>query len=208
MQHCCECWGTEASLGVIPGHGWQIKVTRGWRAPPAPGSDAGSPQRIASGLLRMSDIGVREERLCALRKGPGMFARWSSESPYSPAALRFVSWIREKRFGRIIEARAGFHHSSGRVVTEPINRKRMVEFIGEYGCMQDLGIRTQHIPSRMGRIPRSVHAVLSKIGSEWPDGNESPEDKSLAASPNRTRSPTFANAPRYGMNGRSSCGGS
>lgn len=116
------------------------------------------------------DLAANTQILDALSQSPRVFARCSSEFPYFPAAQRLVSWVREKRFGRIIEARAGFHHSSDMDVTKPINWKRMVEFNGEYGCMGDLGIHTQHIPFRMGWIPRSVFSVLSKIVSERPDG--------------------------------------
>jgi hypothetical protein len=46
----------------------------------------------------------------------------------------------------------------------------MVEVNGEYGCMGDLGIHTQHIPFRSGWVPRTVYAALSKIVTERPDG--------------------------------------
>ena len=91
-------------------------------------------------------------------------------SPTSPPSQRIITWISEGRFGRIMEVRAGFHHSSDMDVTKPINWKRMVEVNGEYGCMGDLGIHTQHIPFRAGWIPKTVHASLSKIVTERPDG--------------------------------------
>jgi predicted dehydrogenase len=116
------------------------------------------------------DLAANTKILEALREKPRVFARCSSEFPYYPAAQRLISWIRENRFGRILEVRAGFHHSSDMDVTKPINWKRMVELNGEYGCMGDLGIHTEHIPFRVGWLPRSVYAVLSKIVSERPDG--------------------------------------
>lgn len=116
------------------------------------------------------DLDANAKILEALEQNPRVFARCSSEFPYYPAAQRLVSWIREKRFGRILEVRAGFHHSSDMDVNKPMNWKRMVELNGEYGCMGDLGIHTEHIPFRVGWIPRSVYAVLSKIVSERPDG--------------------------------------
>jgi predicted dehydrogenase len=81
-----------------------------------------------------------------------------------------IAWIREGRFGRVMEVRAGLHHSSDMDVTKPINWKRLVEVNGEYGCLGDLGIHTQHVPFRAGWVPRTVHAVLSKIVTERPDG--------------------------------------
>ncbi len=108
--------------------------------------------------------------LKALAENPHVFARCSSEFPYFPAAQKLISWIQEERFGRIMEVRAGFHHSSDMDVTKPINWKRMIETNGESGCMGDLGIHTQHIPFRVGWIPRTVYASLSKIVETRPDG--------------------------------------
>jgi predicted dehydrogenase len=108
--------------------------------------------------------------LAALAQKPGLFVRCSSEFPYFPAAQKLISWIQEKRFGRIIEVRAGFHHSSDMDVKKPINWKRIIEVNGEYGCMGDLGIHTQHIPFRMGWIPKTVYASLNKVVSTRPDG--------------------------------------
>ena len=108
--------------------------------------------------------------LQAVKENPGVLVRCCSEFPYFPAAQRLIGWIRERKFGRILEVRAGFHHSSDMDVTKPINWKRMVEVNGEYGCMGDLGIHTQHIPFRAGWAPRTVYAALSKIVTERPDG--------------------------------------
>ena len=108
--------------------------------------------------------------LAALAEKPGLFVRCSSEFPYFPAVQRMIAWIREGRFGRIMEVRAGFNHSSDMDVTKPINWKRVVEICGEYGCLGDLGIHTQHVPFRMGWIPKTVYASLSKIVTSRPDG--------------------------------------
>ncbi len=108
--------------------------------------------------------------LAALAEKPDVFARCSSEFPYFPAVQRLISWINEGRFGRIMEVRAGFNHSSDMDVTKPLNWKRIVDVCGEYGCMGDLGIHTQHVPFRMGWIPRTVYASLSKIVTSRPDG--------------------------------------
>ena len=101
---------------------------------------------------------------------PKVFVRCSSEFPYFPAVQRIISWIQAGKLGRIIEVRSGFHHSSDMDVTKPLNWKRMVEVNGEYGCIGDLGIHTQHVPFRMGWIPTTVYASLSKIVTERPDG--------------------------------------
>jgi predicted dehydrogenase len=106
----------------------------------------------------------------AVADHPKVFVRCSSEFPYFPAAQKLIAWIREGRFGRIMEVRAGLHHSSDMDVNKPINWKRVIETNGEYGCMGDLGIHTQHVPFRMGWIPRTVYASLSKIVETRPDG--------------------------------------
>jgi len=108
--------------------------------------------------------------LAALAEKPGVFVRCSSEFPYFPGAQRIITWIREGKFGRIMEVRAGFNHSSDMDVKKPINWKRLVGTCGEYGCMGDLGIHTQHVPFRMGWIPKTVYASLSKIVTTRPDG--------------------------------------
>jgi predicted dehydrogenase len=108
--------------------------------------------------------------LRAAQENPQVLVRCCSEFPYFPAAQRLITWIRERKFGRILEVRAGFHHSSDMDVNKPINWKRQVEVNGEYGCMGDLGIHTQHIPFRAGWLPRTVYAALSKIVTERPDG--------------------------------------
>jgi predicted dehydrogenase len=46
----------------------------------------------------------------------------------------------------------------------------MIAINGEYGCMGDLGLHTQHIPFRLGWIPKTVYADLSKIAEQRPDG--------------------------------------
>lgn len=69
-------------------------------------------------------------------------------------------WLKEEKFGKIIEVEAGFHHSSDLDPNKPINwcehlpsmsaiialysadrecRKRIVAANGEYGCLGDLG---------------------------------------------------------------------
>jgi predicted dehydrogenase len=116
------------------------------------------------------DRAANDAIMKAVRENPKVFVRCSSEFPYFPAAQRLISWIQSGKFGRIMEVRGGFHHSSDMDVTKPINWKRMVDVNGAYGCLGDLGIHTQHIPFRVGWVPRTVHASLSKIVKERPDG--------------------------------------
>ena len=109
--------------------------------------------------------------LDAIAKHPGLIVRCASEFPYFPAMQNIISWIKERKFGRILEIKAGFCHSSDMDVNKPINWKRQAHINGEYGCMGDLGIHTQHVPFRMGFIPQNVTAKLSKFITRRPDGN-------------------------------------
>ncbi|MDD5603099.1 MAG: Gfo/Idh/MocA family oxidoreductase [Eubacteriales bacterium] len=100
---------------------------------------------------------------------PELVVRCSSEFPYYPACQALFKWISEGRFGRILEVRSGFLHSSDMDVNKAINWKRQAKYNGEYGCMGDLGVHTQHVPFRAGWIPVNVFAKLSKYVAERPD---------------------------------------
>jgi predicted dehydrogenase len=106
----------------------------------------------------------------ALAKQGDLIVRCSSEFPYFPACQQLIKWIKERQYGRLMDVRAGFHHSSDMDITKPINWKRMVELNGEYGCMGDLGLHVLHIPFRMGWKPNNVFADLQKIVETRPDG--------------------------------------
>ena len=109
----------------------------------------------------------------AINANPDVFVRCSSQFPFFPACQELIRWIDEGRFGRIIEIKAGFNHSSDLDLDKPVNWKRQIEINGEYGCMGDLGIHTQHIPFRMGFVPKRVYAQLSNLVTERPDGKGS-----------------------------------
>jgi predicted dehydrogenase len=69
--------------------------------------------------------------LAALARHPQVFARCSSEFPFFPAMQLLIRWIREERFGRILELKAGFCHSSDMDVNKPLNWKRIAAVNGE-----------------------------------------------------------------------------
>lgn len=131
--------------------------------------------RAGKHLLGEKPFGIdktaNDEIMRAIDENPGVVVRCSSEFPYYPAAQELIRWIKQERFGKLIEVRAAFCHSSDMDTSKPINWKRRVEINGEYGCMGDLGLHTQHIPFRMGWKPINVYATLSKIITERPDGN-------------------------------------
>ena len=115
------------------------------------------------------DKEANKEIMRAIKNHPEVVVRCASEFPFYPACQQLIRWIKEKKFGKIIEVRAGFHHSSDMDVNKPINWKRMVEINGEYGCIGDLGLHTQHVPFRMGWKPKKVYASLANIVTERPD---------------------------------------
>lgn len=116
------------------------------------------------------DLNANKNILDAVRSHPEMLVRCSSEFPYFPGAQELIRWLRAEKYGRLIEVKAGFHHSSDMDLNKPINWKRMAEFNGKYGCMGDLGMHLLHIPFRMGWKPKNVFADLQKIAETRPDG--------------------------------------
>lgn len=122
------------------------------------------------------DLEANAKIMEALEKHPEVLARCASEFPYYPGAQQLIHWIQEGKLGKIIEVHVGICHSSDMDLNKPINWKRMIKTNGEYGCMGDLGIHTQHIPFRMGWKPQSVYANLSNIATERFDhtGNKVP----------------------------------
>ena len=63
---------------------------------------------------------------------------------YLPGVQRLFHLARAGAFGRLVEVRAGFLHSSDLDPTKPINWKRQNKFCGEIGVMGDLGLHVVH----------------------------------------------------------------
>ncbi len=116
------------------------------------------------------DKAANEGILKAIEEHPEVIVRCTSEFPYYPAVQKMIEWAKEGKYGRIIEVRSGFHHSSDMDLNKPINWKRQVKTNGEYGCLGDLGIHTQHVPFRLGFLPKTVYASFSDLVKERPDG--------------------------------------
>ncbi|MGV8090518.1 MAG: Gfo/Idh/MocA family protein [Mangrovibacterium sp.] len=115
------------------------------------------------------DRKANENILKAIKDNPQVIVRCSSEFPYFPACQQLIKWLKAGKYGRLIEVRSGFHHSSDMDLTKPMNWKRRIEINGEYGCMGDLGIHALHIPYHMGWKPLNVYADLQKIAETRPD---------------------------------------
>ncbi|MGG1516550.1 Gfo/Idh/MocA family oxidoreductase [Paenibacillus oryzisoli] len=126
-------------------------------------------------LLGEKPFGIDAEANTAILKAmamhPEIIVRCSSEFPFYPGAFQIGEWVRQGRFGRIIEVEAGFWHSSDLDPSKPINWKRRIATNGEYGCMGDLGMHVLHLPLRFGWKPRSVRSLLSKVVENRPDDN-------------------------------------
>ena len=105
----------------------------------------------------------------AMDEHPEVLVRCSSEFPFYPAVQKMVEWYKSGAFGQIIEAKFAIKHSSDMDLNKPINWKRTLSANGEYGCMGDLGIHTQHLPFRLGMRPVSVSARLSNIAKQRPN---------------------------------------
>lgn len=120
------------------------------------------------------DKQANEKIMDAIRMNPNVLVRCSSEFPFFPGAYQLAQWVREGRFGRIIEVEAGFWHSSDLDPNKPINWKRKVATNGEYGCMGDLGLHVLHLPMRFGWKPKNVRALLAKIVERRPDHQGNP----------------------------------
>ncbi len=116
------------------------------------------------------DLAACEQIVNAASAHKEVLVRCSSELPFYPGAQRVIQLIRDQKFGRIIEVESGFLHSSDLDPNKPINWKRRTATCGEYGVLGDLGLHAMHVPLRFGWMPSTVHAVMSKIVDERPDG--------------------------------------
>ena len=115
------------------------------------------------------DLEAMQQIEAAMAEHPDVFVRCASEFPFYPAVQQMIKWYREGAFGQIIEAKFTIKHSSDMDLKKPINWKRMKAANGEYGCMGDLGIHTQHLPFRLGFKPMDVSAYLANIAKQRPD---------------------------------------
>lgn len=110
------------------------------------------------------------ETLATITAESGRFVRCSSEFPFLPGGQRFFQVAAKGAFGRLLEIRSGFWHSSDLDPTKPANWKRRQETCGEIGVMGDLGMHVLHLPLRLGWCPKRVYAQLQRGYPERPDG--------------------------------------
>lgn len=100
----------------------------------------------------------------------GRFVRVSSEFPFLPGPQRIFELARAGEFGRLLEVRAGFLHSSDLDPQKPVNWKRQNATCGEIGVMGDLGLHVAHLLLRLGWGPAALYAQLQRVYSTRPDG--------------------------------------
>jgi predicted dehydrogenase len=117
------------------------------------------------------DLPANEKISAEVAGHPELLVRCSSEFPFFPGGQEVFRFISERRFGRVLEVRSQFLHSSDLDPDKPINWKRRAELNGEYGCMGDLGMHALHLPLRAGWTPLNVRAILSNVMTERPDGS-------------------------------------
>jgi predicted dehydrogenase len=124
------------------------------------------------------DLEANEAIMRAVVAHPDLLVRCSSEMPFFPGGQEVWRWIAAGSFGRPIEVRSLFLHSSDLDPEKPINWKRRAETNGAYGCLGDLGMHALHLPLRAGWAPLDVRALLGDIVAERPDaeGNRVPCD--------------------------------
>jgi predicted dehydrogenase len=116
------------------------------------------------------DLSANEAINREIAARPELLVRCSSELPFYPGGQEVARFIRERRFGRVIEVRSLFLHSSDLDPEKPINWKRRAALNGAYGCLGDLGMHALHLPLRAGWAPRNVRAILTNVVPERPDG--------------------------------------
>ena len=117
------------------------------------------------------DRDANETIMRTVRARPDRLVRCSSEMPFVPGGQEAWRWIDAGRFGRPIEVRSLFWHSSDLDPDKPINWKRRAATNGAYGCLGDLGMHALHLPLRAGWAPLDVRALLGDIVTERPDGH-------------------------------------
>lgn len=117
------------------------------------------------------DLEANRAILAEVERHPDLLVRCSSEMPFYPGALAIIDALRDDSFGTILDVEASFLHSSDLNPDKPINWKRRIATNGEYGCMGDLGMHVLHVPLRFGWRPSRIHAELSDVVRERPDGH-------------------------------------
>src|SRR3954451_4168631 len=110
----------------------------------------------------------------AIDAHPDLLVRCSSELPFFPGGQEVWRFIEERRYGRVIEVRSQFLHSSDLDPRKAINWKRIAALNGEYGVMGDLGMHVLHLPLRAGWEPRNVRAILGDVVTERPGPDGAP----------------------------------
>jgi predicted dehydrogenase len=116
------------------------------------------------------DLPANKSIMAEVAAHPDLLVRCSSELPFYPGGQEVFRFCRERRYGRVLEVRSQFLHSSDLDPAKPISWKRRAEFNGSYGCLGDLGMHALHLPLRAGWMPENVRAILSDVVTERPDG--------------------------------------
>ncbi len=122
------------------------------------------------GIDRAANDAINRE----IARHPDLLVRCSSEFPFYPGGQEVWRFVADRRYGRVLEVRSLFLHSSDLDPRKPINWKRQSRFNGAYGCMGDLGVHALHLPLRAGWRPVNVRAILSDVVTERPGADGEP----------------------------------
>jgi predicted dehydrogenase len=120
------------------------------------------------------DLAAADSIIAAMERHPESFVRCSSEMPFFPGAQWAIRYIASGALGTILEATSSFLHSSDLDRTKPINWKRQIEYCGDAGVMNDLGMHAWHVPLRLGWLPKSVQGYLQDVVAERPGPDGAP----------------------------------
>src|SRR5699024_7851573 len=73
------------------------------------------------------------KHISAVAKTSNKLTRCVSQMPFFPGGQLIAKWAKENRFGKIIEVKSSFLHSSDLNPNKTINWKRKIDINGEYG---------------------------------------------------------------------------
>ena len=122
------------------------------------------------------DLAANETITAAVNAHPDQLVRCSSEMPFFPGGQAVWRWIAAGEFGRPIEVRSLFLHSSDLDPGKPAGWKRRAETNGAYGCPR----RPRHArlaPAAAGplgaarrerRAGRRLHGAAGRRGGTVP----------------------------------------
>ncbi len=100
----------------------------------------------------------------AIKNHPEVVVRCASEFPYYPACQQLIKWIKEGKFGQIIEVRTGFFHSSDMDLSKPMHEIVLMNYGGT--CLHKEYLQKAHELCKAYDTPIMVDEIQSGIWYE------------------------------------------